>query len=70
MKQKIPVQVIFREYFEGILAAFFLALFLRFFVVSVLYIPSDNMEMGLRKGDLLLAGSFPMGFRFPCKGGA
>ena len=69
MKQKIPVQVIFREYFEGILAAFFLALFLRFFVVSVLYIPSDNMEMGLRKGDFIIGWKLSYGLPLPLQGG-
>lgn len=69
MKQKIPVQVIFREYFEGIVAAVVLALFLRFFVFSVLYIPSGNMETGLRQGDFIIGWKLVYGFPIPLQGG-
>ena len=69
MKQKIPVQVIFREYLEGILAAVFLALFLRFFVFSVLYIPSGNMETGLLQGDFIIGWKLVYGFPIPLQGG-
>lgn len=60
-----PAQVLFREYFEGILAAIFLALFLRFFVLSVLYIPTDNMEPTLQRGDFVLGWRLVYGFPLP-----
>ncbi len=62
---KYPIQVLFREYFEGILAAIFLALFLRFFVLSVLYIPTENMEPGLIRGDFVLGWRLSYGFPLP-----
>ncbi|MEM7646460.1 MAG: signal peptidase I [Pseudomonadota bacterium] len=60
-----PVQVIFREYFEGILAACFLALFLRFFVVSVLFMPTDSMEPSLIKGDFVVGWRLSFGLPLP-----
>lgn len=60
-----PIQVLFREYFEGILAAVFLALFLRFFVLSVLYIPSDSMEPNLQRGDFVIGWRLSYGFPLP-----
>ncbi len=62
---KYPIQVLFREYFEGILAAVFLALFLRFFVLNVLYIPTDNMTPNLVKGDFVLGWRLSYGFPLP-----
>lgn len=60
-----PLQVLFREYLEGILAAIFLALFLRFFMVSVLYVPSDNMEPQLQRGDFVIGWRPAYGFPLP-----
>lgn len=62
---KYPIQVLFREYFEGILAAVFLALFLRFFVVSVLYVPTDNLEPVLVRGDFVIGWRLSYGFPLP-----
>ena len=64
-----PVQVIFREYLEGIIAAVFLAAFLRIFVFNVLYIPTDNMKPGLEKGDFVLGWKLAYGFQLPLAGG-
>ncbi len=65
MKKKYPIQVLFREYFEGVMAALFLALFLRFFIVSILFIPSSNMEPNLKKGDFVLGLRISYGFPLP-----
>lgn len=62
---KYPIQVLFREYFEGILAAIILALFLRFFVLNILYMPSDNMNPGMRRGDFVLGWRLSYGFPLP-----
>lgn len=64
-----PVQVIFREYFEGIVAAIFLAVFLRVFVLSILYIPASNMEPVLERGDFVLGWKLAYGFPLPLSGG-
>lgn len=64
-----PVQVIFREYLEGIIAAVFLAVFLRIFVLNVLYIPTDNMEPGLERGDFVLGWKLAYGFPLPLANG-
>ena len=64
-----PVQVIFREYFEGIVAAVFLAVFLRIFVLSVLYVPATNMEPGLGRGDFVLGWRLAYGFPLPLSAG-
>lgn len=60
-----PIQVLFRESFEGIVAAIFLALFLRFFVLSILYMPSQNMEPNLQKGDFVIGWRLAYGFPLP-----
>ena len=65
MRRKLPVQVIFREYFEGILAAVFLAFFLRIFVLSILYIPGVNMDPGLLAGDFVMGWKLAYGLRVP-----
>ena len=62
---KYPIQVLFREYFEGVLAAIFLALFLRFFVLSILYIPTDNMNPNLMRGDFVIGWRLAYGFPLP-----
>lgn len=60
-----PIQVLFREYLEGILAAVFLALFLRFFMVTILYIPTDNMEPALQRGDFVIGWRPAYGLPLP-----
>lgn len=62
---KYPIQVLFREYFEGILAAVFLALFLRVFVVNILYVPTENMKPGLIRGDFVIGWRLSYGFPLP-----
>jgi signal peptidase I len=62
---KYPIQVLFREYFEGILAAVFLALFLRFFVLNILYIPTENMNPELNRGDFVIGWRLSYGFPLP-----
>lgn len=69
MMKKYPLQVIFREYFEGILAAVFLALFLRLFVVSILYMPTGSMQPNLYKGDFIIGWKLAYGFPLPLMGG-
>ena len=64
-----PLQVLFREYFEGILAAIFLALFLRFFVFSILYIPTNSMEPNLQRGDFVIGWRLAYGFPIPLSQG-
>lgn len=69
VKSSYPVQVIFREYFEGIIAAIFLAAFLRFFVLSVMYIPTSNMQPNLERGDFVLGWRLSYGFPLPLTAG-
>jgi signal peptidase I len=45
---------VFREYFESLVVAFILALFIRTFVVQAFKIPSGSMETNLLIGDHLL----------------
>lgn len=65
MSRKLPLQILLREYFEGILAALFLALFLRFFIVSILYVPSPTMEPNLKQGDFIVGLRISYGFPLP-----
>lgn len=67
--KRFPIHVIFREYFEGIFAAIFLAIFLRFFVVSVLYMPTNSMEPGLKKGDFVIGWKLSYGLVVPLSKG-
>ncbi len=60
-----PVQILFREYFEGILAAIFLALFLRFFILSVMYLPTEAMEPSIQRGDFVVGWRVAYGFPLP-----
>ena len=69
MKSSYPVQVIFREYFEGILAAIFLAAFLRFFVLSIMYIPTSNMQPTMERGDFIIGWRLAYGFPLPLTAG-
>ena len=62
---KYPIQVLFREYFEGILAAVLLAFFLRFFVLNILYMPTNNMNPELVRGDFVIGWRLSYGFPLP-----
>ena len=57
-----------REYFEAILLAVVLALFLRTLVIQAFRIPSASMEDTLLVGDFLLANKFLYGARVPFTG--
>ncbi|MCU0303245.1 MAG: signal peptidase I [Thermoanaerobaculales bacterium] len=51
-------KTVFREYYEAILVAFILALFVRTFVFENFKIPSRSMEDGLLVGDHLVVNKF------------
>jgi len=55
----------FREYFEAILFALILALFIRAFVVQAFKIPSGSMIPTLLVGDHILVNKFIYGIRIP-----
>ncbi len=55
----------FREYFEAILLALLLALFIRTFVVQAFKIPSPSMVPTLLVGDHLLVNKFLYGIKIP-----
>jgi signal peptidase I len=59
---------VFREYFEAILIAVLLALFIRTFVVQAFKIPSGSMLPTLLIGDHLLVNKFSYGVRIPFSG--
>jgi signal peptidase I len=59
---------VFREYFEAILIAVLLALFIRTFVVQAFKIPSGSMLPTLLIGDHLLVNKFSYGVRVPFSG--
>src|SRR5688500_9691266 len=50
-----------REYFESIVVAVILALFIRTFVVQAFKIPTGSMEENLLIGDHLLVNKFALG---------
>ena len=50
-----------REYFESIVIAVILALFIRTFVVQAFKIPTGSMENNLLIGDHLLVNKFVLG---------
>ena len=52
---------IFREYFESLIIAVILALFIRTFVVQAFKIPTGSMEQNLLIGDHLLVNKFVFG---------
>ena len=55
----------FREYFEAIVVALILALFIRAFVVQAFKIPSGSMIPTLLVGDHILVNKFIYGIRIP-----
>ena len=66
---KYSIQTLMREYFEGILAAILFAIFLRFFVFSVLFVPTNSMSPGLIKGDFVIGSRLSYGFPVPLSKG-
>jgi signal peptidase I len=55
----------FKEYFEALLVAIILALFIRTFVVQAFKIPSGSMLETLQIGDHLLVNKFIYGVKLP-----
>jgi signal peptidase I len=60
-----PKKGIFREYFEAILIAIVLALFIRTFIVQAFKIPSGSMKPTLLVGDHILVNKFIYGVKLP-----
>jgi len=56
---------IFKEYFEALIIALVLALFIRAFVVQAFKIPSGSMLPTLQIGDHLLVNKFIYGIKIP-----
>lgn len=59
---------VFREYFEAIIIAMILALFIRTFIIQAFKIPSGSMLPTLLIGDHLLVNKFIYGIRVPFTG--
>ena len=54
-----------REYFESVLIAIFLALFVRTFIVSGYKIPTSSMAPALMPGDFIFSYKIPYGVTIP-----
>ncbi|MFH1678251.1 MAG: signal peptidase I, partial [Candidatus Omnitrophota bacterium] len=61
-KKKKPVA---REWFESIVIAFVLAMFIRTFIVQAFKIPSGSMHPTLIEGDRIMVNKFIYGAKAP-----
>ncbi len=68
MTGKTRNKSVFREYFEAIIIAVLLALFIRTFIVQAFKIPSGSMLPTLQIGDHLLVSKFLYGIKVPFTG--
>jgi len=68
LARDIRKKSVFREYFEAIIIAILLALFIRTFIVQAFKIPSGSMLPTLLIGDHLLVNKFQYGIRMPVTG--
>jgi signal peptidase I len=66
-KKNIKKSVV-REWFESILVAFILAMFIRTFFIQAFKIPTGSMEPTLLVGDHILVNKFIYGLRIPFTG--
>ena len=62
---QVKVKSVWREYFEAIIVAVLLALFIRAFIVQAFTIPSGSMLNTLLIGDYLLVNKFVYGPKIP-----
>jgi signal peptidase I len=58
-------KAVWRDYFESILVAVFLALFVRSYVVTGYKVPTSSMSPTLLPGDFIFAYRLPFGFTLP-----
>lgn len=68
MSPKEKTKSVGREYFEAIIIALLLAVFIRTFVIQAFKIPSGSMLPTLQIGDHLLVNKFIYGIRMPFTG--
>jgi signal peptidase I len=68
LSRAVKNKSVFREYFEAIVIAILLALFIRTFVVQAFKIPSGSMLPTLLIGDHLLVNKFIYGIKIPFNG--
>lgn len=61
-------QRIWRDYFESILIAVFLALFVRSYVMTGYKVPTTSMAPTLRPGDFIFSYRLPFGIHLPFSG--
>ncbi len=65
---KVPAKIVLREYLESLIVAVFVALVLRFFVISAYKIPTGSMVPTLMAGDFIFAYKLPYGVPIPFSG--
>ena len=56
---------LWRDYFENVLVAVFLALFVRTFIITGYRVPTSSMAPTLLPGDFIFTYRLPYGIRFP-----
>lgn len=64
----VPMKSKFREWVEGILIAFIIAMVIRTFIVQAFRIPTGSMQETLKIGDRILVNKFIYKFRAPKRG--